>query len=89
MSVTYLSRALNALRRGLCFASLASRMANRHALVIGNNYRGEEAELRSCFNDADEMSGAIERVGFSVTTTSTNRLSCKRARHIPQHSQAG
>ena len=42
-------------------------MANRLALVIGNNYRGENAELRSCTNDADEMSGALERVGFSVT----------------------
>ena len=40
---------------------------SRHALVIGNNYFGERSELRSCFNDADEMSNILERVGFSVT----------------------
>jgi hypothetical protein len=37
------------------------------ALVIGNNYRGEQGELKSCFNDADGMEQALKAVGFEVT----------------------
>ena len=38
----------------------------RRALVVGNNYRGEEGSLKSCFNDADEMEKALNAIGFYV-----------------------
>jgi hypothetical protein len=47
--------------------SLFSADTSRHALVIGNNYEGEQSKLPSCLNDARAMAQRLRDLHFTVT----------------------